>query len=53
MVEERWGNTRLTEGFHFDDCKPVHVKSFEHDVQFKNAILESLTGKTIWLYLIV
>lgn len=53
MVEDRWGNTHLKEGFGFEDCEPVHANSIEHDMQFKNASLRSLAGKTVRLYFMV
>ena len=53
MVEDRWGDTRLEEGFGFDDCQPVHVNSIEHNVEWKDAKLESLLGKTVRLYILV
>ena len=52
-VEDRWERTHLEEGFHFDDCEPVHVNSIEHDVKFKDASFESLLGKTVRLYILV
>ena len=53
MVEDRWGHTHLENGFHFDDCEPVHVNSIEYKVEWKNASLESLQGKTVRLYILV
>jgi len=53
MVKDRWERTHLEEGFHFDDCEPVHVNSIEHDVKFKDASFESLLGKTVRLYILV
>ena len=53
MVEDRWERTHLEEGFHFDDCQPVHVDSIEHNVEWKDASLESLQGKTVRLYILV
>jgi len=53
MVEDRWERTHLEKGFHFDDCKPVLVDSIEHNVEWKEAKLESLLGKTVRLYILV
>ena len=53
MVEDRWGNTHLEEGFRFEDCVPVHVNSIQHNVKWKDAGLESLLGKTVRLYILV
>ena len=53
MVMDRWGNTRLEKGFHFDDCEAVQVDSIETDVQWKDAELSSLIGKTVRLYIMV
>jgi len=53
MVEDRWGNSHLVEGFGLDDCQPVNVDSIEHDVEFREAKLESLMGQTVRLYLMV
>ncbi len=53
MVEDRWGQTHLEEGFHFDDCEPVHANSIEYDVKFKDSEFESLRGKTVRLYISV
>jgi hypothetical protein len=53
MVEDRWGNTHLEEGFRIEDCEPVHVDSIEHDVKFKNADVASLLGKTVRLFIVV
>jgi len=53
MVEDRWERTHLEKGFHFDDCKPVLADSIEHNVEWKDASLESLLGKTVRLYILV
>lgn len=53
MVEDRWGDTHLEEGFHFEDCEPVHVNSIEHNVHWKDASLSPLLGKTVRLYILV
>ena len=53
MVMDRWGNTHLENGFHVDDCKPVHADSIEHTVEWREAKLESLLGKTVRLYIVV
>ena len=53
MVEDRWERTHLEKGFHFEDCKSVHVNSIEHDVEWQDASLESLRGKTVRLYILV
>ena len=52
-VEDRWERTHLEKGFHFEDCKPVHVDSIEHNVEWKDASLESLLGETVRLYVLV
>ncbi len=53
MVMDRWGNTHLEKGFHFDDCQSVQVDSIEHQVVFNEAKIESLMGKTVRLYILV
>jgi hypothetical protein len=53
MVMDRWGNTHLEKGFQIDDCQPVHVDSIQHDVEWKEAKLQSLMGKTVRLYIVV
>jgi len=53
MVEDRWGNSHLEEGFGFDDCEPVIVDNLEHDIKFKDASVASLMGKTVRLYIMV
>lgn len=53
MVEDRWEETHLEEGFHVNDCTPVQSDCIEHNVHWKNAHLESLLGKTVRLYIMV
>ena len=53
MVEDRWERTHLEQGFHFDDCEPVLVNSIEHNVEWKDASLESLLGQEVRLYILV
>ena len=53
MIRDRQGRTHLEEGFHIEDCEPVHVNSIEHNVAWKDAKLESLLGKTVRLYIMV
>ena len=53
MVRDRQGNTHLEEGFKIKQCKPIQVDSIEHTVQWKEANLESLLGKTVRLYIMV
>ena len=53
MVRDRRGKTHLEKGFRLEDCKPVHVNSIEHNVEWKEAKLESLLGKTVRLYILV
>jgi len=53
MVRDRQDRTHLEEGFRLEDCKPVHVNSIEHNVEWKEATLESLLGKTVRLYILV
>ena len=52
-VLDRWERSHLEEGFHFDDCEPVQVNNIVHNVKFKKARFESLTGKTVRLYILV
>jgi len=33
VFRDRQGNTHLETGFHFEDCKPVHVDSIQHAVK--------------------
>ena len=53
LVEDRWGETYLKKGFHFDDCEPVQMDSIEYDVKFKEASFSSLFGKTVRLFISV
>ncbi len=53
VVRDRQGNTHLETGFHIEDCKPVQVDSIQHTVEWKDAGLESLQGKTVRLYILV
>ena len=53
VVRDRQGNTHLETGFHLEDCKPVYVDSIQHTVEWKDAGLESLQGKTVRLYILV
>jgi hypothetical protein len=51
MVEDRWEQTHLEDGFHFDDCLPIRDNCIEREVQFANSKLESLLGETVRLYI--
>jgi hypothetical protein len=53
MVRDRQGRTHLEEGFQILQCPPIHADSVEHTVQWENADLESLLGKTVRLYIMV
>lgn len=53
MVRDRQGETHLEAGFHLEDCEPINVNSIEHNVEWKDANLESLMGKTVRLYIMV
>ena len=53
MVEDRWRNTHLEEGYLFEDCEPLHTDSIDHEVTFKEASVESLLGKTVRLCILV
>ena len=53
MPMGRDGKTHLEKGFQFEDCQPIHVNSMEHNVEWKDASLESLHGKTVRLYILV
>ncbi len=53
MVEDRWAETHLEEGFHILDCVPIHTNCIEQNVRWKEANLESLLGKTVRLYIMV
>ena len=52
-VRDRQGNTHLEEGFRLKDCKPIQADSIEHTVEWNDASLESLQGKTVRLYIMV
>ena len=51
LVEDRWGQTHLEKGLHFDDCEPIHVDSIACDVKFKDADLGPLVGKKVRLFI--
>ena len=53
FILDRWERSHLEEGFHFDDCEPVHTNSIEHNVEWKKSGLESLQGKTVCLYILI
>ncbi len=53
MVRDRQGRTHLQEGFQIKQCAPIHSDSIEHQVEWENASLESLLGKTVRLYVMV
>ena len=53
MVTDRWDRTHLEEGFHINDCNPVHSDCIEQNVSWDEAKLESLMGKTVRLYIMV
>jgi len=52
FILDRWERSHLEEGFHFDDCEPVHANSIEHNVEWKKSGLESLQPVfPIWMSL--
>ena len=53
MVEDRWQETHLEEGFHINDCEPLQANSIQHNVNWENADLASLQGKIVRLYIMV
>ena len=53
LVRDRQGRTHLEKGFRIKDCQPVHANSIEHNVEWNEAKLESLLGKTVRLYILV
>ena len=53
MVRDRQGRTHLEKGFRIKECQPIRVNSIEHEVQWPDASLESLLGKTVRLYIMV
>ena len=53
MVRDHQGRTNQEEGFRIKDCRPMHVNSIEHNVEWKDASLDSLQGKTVRLYILV
>lgn len=53
MVKDRWERSHLEKGFGVTDCVEIRSNCIEHDVQFKQATLESLMGKTVRLFIVV
>ena len=53
MVEDRWEESHLVEGFHVNDCQPIQSDCIEYNVRWKTTNLESLLGETVRLYIMV
>ena len=53
MVEDRWEQTHLEEGFHILDCLPIQSDCIQQNIRWKDAKLGSLQGKTARLYIMV
>jgi len=51
MVEDRWEQSHLAEGFHINDCLPIHGNCIEQNVRWNAANLEPLLGQTVRLYI--
>lgn len=53
MVEDRWEQTHLEEGFHILDGLPIQSDRIQQNIRWKDAKLESLQGKMVRLYIMV
>jgi len=52
MVKDRWERSHLEKGFGVTDCVEIRENCIEYDVQFKQASVEKLMGRTVRLYIV-